>query len=74
MKRAVETSSDNVVSSFSILERIELGETRSMGMFAAVYERSFSILERIELGETPHECATETAVKIFQYPRTDRIG
>ena len=38
---------------FSILERIELGETRQTKRLLAETEETFSILERIELGETP---------------------
>ena len=39
--------------SFSILERIDVGETRKQ--FAPVFEAliPFSILERIDVGETP---------------------
>ena len=37
---------------FSILERIELGETDAAGIITANGYKAFSILERIELGET----------------------
>ena len=59
---------------FSILERIELGETSSQN-WRFQMRKSFSILERIELGETQSVAAPEKRfVCTFQYPRTDRIG
>ena len=58
---------------FSILERIELGETET-GSAAAHPRRPFSILERIELGETYRAGVQKLRQRHFQYPRTDRIG
>ena len=39
--------------SFSILERIDVGETCTAGLKKTGWSPSFSILERIDVGETP---------------------
>ena len=59
---------------FSILERIDVGETRLRLVKSHPY-LAFSILERIDVGETvrvPQRHAHD--VLPFQYPRTDRRG
>ena len=60
-------------AAFSILERIDVGETgpeSPQGFFCA----PFSILERIDVGETWDAEYASHARKNFQYPRTDRRG
>ena len=58
---------------FSILERIDVGETsrnpKTGGRWAA-----FSILERIDVGETHNKPGGPGKPSGFQYPRTDRRG
>jgi len=60
---------------FSILERIDVGETSTSLMARSCSPSSFSILERIDVGETMGRaglvCGQDRA---FQYPRTDRRG
>ena len=58
---------------FSILERIDVGETRTHN-YAGAGTWSFSILERIDVGETLGGVAVGGAGLGFQYPRTDRRG
>ncbi len=59
---------------FSILERIDVGETRGGIRNVIVLHPPFSILERIDVGETDTSVASDLATTIFQYPRTDRRG
>ena len=59
---------------FSILERIELGETFFPLPVYYAPVLPFSILERIELGETSGARYHKISRRYFQYPRTDRIG
>ena len=58
---------------FSILERIDVGETGARGAVAPA-DQSFSILERIDVGETLLARAVVERATDFQYPRTDRRG
>ena len=62
-----------VISSFSILERIDVGETSSI-QDSPPEVISFSILERIDVGETHRAGDKQLGVMHFQYPRTDRRG
>jgi len=59
---------------FSILERIDVGETPVITLAALVAVASFSILERIDVGETLHYWPATLPPLRFQYPRTDRRG
>jgi len=64
----------HVAVAFSILERIDVGETphRRRGVRAS---GTFSILERIDVGETYTDVSDNVALfRAFQYPRTDRRG
>ena len=65
----------STASSFSILERIDVGETTTRRLIS-VRLAAFSILERIDVGETLLSGQYNTAVgsDTFQYPRTDRRG
>ncbi len=59
---------------FSILERIDVGETwRGVARLQAS-AAAFSILERIDVGETSLVWASSARAWGFQYPRTDRRG
>ena len=59
---------------FSILERIELGETRG-GWRSEVTVRAFSILERIELGETRDAAAwSRLATRAFSILERIELG
>ena len=59
---------------FSILERIDVGETAWVRERVAV-EIAFSILERIDVGETIPAIRGRFVRRLFfQYPRTDRRG
>jgi len=60
-------------STFSILERIDVGETIPRTMVIAV-STTFSILERIDVGETAQTNPVKRGKNCFQYPRTDRRG
>ncbi len=61
-------------STFSILERIDVGETL-LAVIANLQARvPFSILERIDVGETGGMDVTPGKPLRFQYPRTDRRG
>ena len=59
--------------SFSILERIDVGETKFFAEHKAEI-LTFSILERIDVGETRDLNVGALSVCDFQYPRTDRRG
>jgi len=61
-------------SSFSILERIVVVETRRPVLVLVECMSSFSILERIVVVETAMSNPMPQAMSIFQYPRTDRGG
>ncbi len=58
---------------FSILERIDVGETCTpyRGYPSST---TFSILERIDVGETIVDDFLDLVLRLFQYPRTDRRG
>ena len=58
---------------FSILERIDVGETPGRPAAGNALD-SFSILERIDVGETFLFAGQTGSGKTFQYPRTDRRG
>ena len=58
---------------FSILERIDVGET-SYGLASFLLSMTFSILERIDVGETDGRGFWVSLLLAFQYPRTDRRG
>jgi len=60
-------------STFSILERIDVGETRHLSSLLE-FQQTFSILERIDVGETCRGSSPIAALVPFQYPRTDRRG
>ena len=64
---------DDGTLTFSILERIVMGETSGWN---AGFERNgpFSILERIVMGETGRAQRYGQRDGAFQYPRTDRYG
>ncbi len=59
---------------FSILERIDVGETLGTGRESELQALTFSILERIDVGETPRTRGRAPRGAAFQYPRTDRRG
>ena len=59
--------------SFSILERIDVGETSHFTPGMRLIP-SFSILERIDVGETVCQLSSSSPSSCFQYPRTDRRG
>ena len=59
---------------FSILERIDVGETAVAAICFIRGTYSFSILERIDVGETTARHFAPLAAAPFQYPRTDRRG
>ena len=61
------------LESFSILERIDVGETYALKIANNACS-AFSILERIDVGETSEAVAAEAFGRVFQYPRTDRRG
>ncbi len=63
----------NLRAAFSILERIDVGETHHEA-FLIEQEYPFSILERIDVGETIGATTVTMCPRIFQYPRTDRRG
>jgi len=58
---------------FSILERIDVGET-PRALQTTTPASAFSILERIDVGETSSERVKQVLAENFQYPRTDRRG
>jgi len=63
------------ISAFSILERIDVGETMPPASSMSSPPSAFSILERIDVGETRYLVAVvECCQGHFQYPRTDRRG
>ena len=74
MKPRTSGASGASVVSFSILERIDVGETFSVGEPEPPEPEPFSILERIDVGETPGRPSVGRAGPSFQYPRTDRRG
>jgi len=59
---------------FSILERIDVGETTIGKATLAAAAAAFSILERIDVGETTRVERPRARRVRFQYPRTDRRG
>jgi len=59
---------------FSILERIDVGETARPAAQTHPLHRTFSILERIDVGETRRAFEMRESGIAFQYPRTDRRG
>ncbi len=59
---------------FSILERIDVGETILHKAPPDYRRQPFSILERIDVGETNRINLTDKRQQDFQYPRTDRRG
>ena len=59
---------------FSILERIDVGETIPVLAAAQMNRAPFSILERIDVGETRSQRRNPRPPCSFQYPRTDRRG
>ena len=59
---------------FSILERIDVGETVISSIGEIFDYLPFSILERIDVGETGDFTGDDLATANFQYPRTDRRG
>ncbi len=61
-------------SAFSILERIDVGETSAVESAASLAISPFSILERIDVGETAVYLPAIQSILNFQYPRTDRRG
>ena len=61
-------------SAFSILERIDVGETQDGALLPGWEQASFSILERIDVGETASDLQPAGTSASFQYPRTDRRG
>ena len=63
----------DVPGSFSILERIVVGETTFRAWIAQAWF-AFSILERIVVGETFMGVVPGYIWLGFQYPRTDRCG
>ena len=73
MKQFPGTQASSAFQTFSILERIDVGEThRNEGRQRN--NRPFSILERIDVGETCRNIAYAGFLADFQYPRTDRRG
>ena len=62
------------IASFSILERIELGETASVDPLVLRRWLPFSILERIELGETGGDCVNGTSVTSFSILERIELG
>ena len=60
--------------SFSILERIDVGETSNSVLSYSPFGFTFSILERIDVGETFVVTDVLSGDFLFQYPRTDRRG
>jgi len=59
---------------FSILERIDVGETLGITL-DMTQVKTFSILERIDVGETrARRRRVAGNPPRFQYPRTDRRG
>ena len=52
VKQREKLAQESARIAFSILERIELGETATKSRYRRAVSASFSILERIELGET----------------------
>ena len=75
MKPIAARAADSRHSPFSILERIDVGETLFRETVERDGMRSFSILERIDVGETLENLARAIdAMLHFQYPRTDRRG
>ena len=61
-------------SAFSILERIDVGETLQALVRSVLNQPAFSILERIDVGETDPSWGIGVYQPAFQYPRTDRRG
>ena len=59
---------------FSILERIDVGETKLQQCSLSNLLSPFSILERIDVGETGGGGWGGGRRGNFQYPRTDRRG
>ena len=60
--------------SFSILERIELGETAGYAGATVTRQQAFSILERIELGETTAESLTRLMPRPFSILERIELG
>ncbi len=74
MKQWLETPAERLnFLAFSILERIDVGETGTAGIISTI-AKTFSILERIDVGETGGMIADQYRYLDFQYPRTDRRG
>jgi len=74
VKQVFHLSDEEQVRSFSILERIDVGETTPLTALNFV-SMAFSILERIDVGETMQtEGIMYGKFITFQYPRTDRRG
>jgi len=71
VKREVVPSSHGAHGTFSILKRIERGETTVKSAVLAD-SFSFSILKRIERGETVNIWIYEYVIRAFQYPQADR--
>ena len=66
--------SNRVGGTFSILERIDVGET-VQSCRRVFRPEPFSILERIDVGETSAFGDVDQGPLLnFQYPRTDRRG
>ena len=64
----------STAGSFSILERIDVGETIPRYALRTRLQSTFSILERIDVGETRAGPPLHSRAVPFQYPRTDRRG
>ena len=52
MKRSPHQAPRQALAAFSILERIDVGETQRLAVSVLTSKRTFSILERIDVGET----------------------
>ena len=74
MKPAAEAFDAVAAEPFSILERIDVGETLSDNDRGSPGTLPFSILERIDVGETLWWPIWYGLPVDFQYPRTDRRG
>ena len=70
----LEQLSQLAAYAFSILERIDVGETKRPWQTSPC-RATFSILERIDVGETLGTAQQQFEnLALFQYPRTDRRG
>ena len=74
MKRFLGLAAEPEMTPFSILERIDVGETL-YSPATITTNGTFSILERIDVGETFFLLVSFLVSFLdFQYPRTDRRG